>query len=128
MESVSEPNHATSINISFALVPCSSNLIEVSENKPSSPMRRLETDKLGEELILKRIIRRPIDGGNLEVSVLRSIRKGYIRGQRELGDSRVGDGNHGIIPKEKDSTPRAIGRLVNEAFEPITANVCSVER
>jgi hypothetical protein len=91
-------------------------------------MRRLETDKLGEELILKRIVRRPINGGNLEVPILRSIRQGNIRGQRKLGDSRVGDGNHGIIPKEKDSTPRAIGRLVNKAFEPIAANVCDVER
>jgi hypothetical protein len=91
-------------------------LVEVPKDKQTDPGGRLKGDELGEELVLKRTVRWPIDGGEFEGSVFRGINQRDFRGQRELGDDDVCDVNHGIIPKEEDSPSSTIRRFVSETF------------
>jgi hypothetical protein len=72
LEHVPEAHHATSINMTFVFVPSSPDLVKVSKRKPSHPLRRLMRGELGVELVLEGGVRRPINGGNLEIPIFAS--------------------------------------------------------
>jgi hypothetical protein len=64
-------------------------LVEVSQGQPTDALRRLLSNKLGEEVVLAVRRRRTIDPSDLEIAVDGRIDDVHIRGQAKLRGDNV---------------------------------------
>jgi hypothetical protein len=86
------------------------------------------THKLGEESVLKVRYRRPVDSGDLEVTVVSigGVDDVDVGIEAESSGNHICDSNNGVVPKQNDSTPRSDRRPCGEALQTVTSNVGSI--
>jgi hypothetical protein len=116
------------INILLVLISSSPNLIEVPKGEPTYPLRRLMTNKLGEENVFPARRGWPIHSGDLEIPFMVRIEEMHMRRMAMVGESNVCDLNHRIAPKEENSTSRPNCRSLGKTLQPIPPNVHGISR
>jgi hypothetical protein len=122
----SEAIDPATVDVAIALVPRTTNLVEVSKGKPTCPLSRFVCDELGEEIVFPVRSRRPIDPRYLEIAIIARVDNMNIGREAKLCDGHIRHLHDRIVPKKKNAATCSSGWPLGEAFEMITLDAARV--
>jgi hypothetical protein len=89
LQSVPESVDAATANIGLVFVPRPPYLVEIAQNQPPHPNRRLMSNELREEVILAIASRRAINRGDFEITVVAIVEDVDIRRKAKFGSYNI---------------------------------------
>jgi hypothetical protein len=89
LQSVPEAVDAATVDVGLVFVPRPPNLVEIAQNQPPHPKRRLVSNELRKEVIFPVASRRAINRGDFEFTLIAIIEDVDIRQKAKFGSDNI---------------------------------------